>query len=169
MRSSLTRLLRVRRLMEDMSRAEFAERRAEQAELEQRRETARATAWTLRGQARTAMLSPAGDGSRAGAEDLLPGLWQRLLADSETSAAQVEGWDRAARAAERRSEEAERMYLAERRSRMQAEIVVRDRLAAERLEMERREQREIDDWFGMGRAARGAAGARRARDKNSPI
>lgn len=158
MRSSLTRLLRVRRLMEDMSRAEFAERRAEQVELEGRRESARTTALVLRNEARTALVSPAGPG--------LPGLWQRLLADGESSEAQVEGWDGAARAAEARAEEAERKYLADRRSRMQAEIVVRDRLAAERLEQDRREQREIDDWFGMGRRAYGAA---RARREDSPI
>jgi hypothetical protein len=144
----LNRLLRVRRLMEEMSRAEFAARRAEQTELETRREEARGTALALRGEARAAM-SPA-----TAEHDRTPGLWQRYLADSEASSVQVEQWDRVARQAAARADEAERKYMEERRSRRQAEILVREKTAVERLEQERREQREIDDWFGMGRGAR---------------
>ncbi len=158
MRSSLTRLLRVRRLMEEMSRAEFAERRMEQAELEEQRERARETALALRGEARVALLSEAGAAT--------PGLWQRLLADSDASGVAGERWHRAAHAAALEAGEAERKYLEDRRSRMQAEILVRERMAVERLEQDRREQREIDDWFGM---IRGAVGARERRSEDSPI
>lgn len=159
MKSSLTRLLRVRRLMEEMSRADFADRRMEQAELEERREAARETAVALRGEARAVLVSG------AGTEGATPGLWKRLLADSEASGVAEEHWHRAAHAAAVETGKAERKYLEDRRSRMQAEILVQERMAAERLEQERREQREIDDWFGM---SRGAVAARR-RSEDSPI
>lgn len=146
MSRQLERLLRVRRLMEEMSRAEFAARRMEQAELERRRDAARELSVALRGEARAVL---AGEGA-----DAMQGLWQRLLADGEQSSGQVERWAQAARQAGKRVDEAERQYLEERRSRMQAEIVVRERAAAERMERERREQREMDDWFGMKRGAR---------------
>lgn len=144
----LARLMRVRRLMEEMSRAEFAYRRAEQTELEKRRNEANETALALRSDARSAM-------SQATVEqDTAPGLWQRYLADSESSEAQAAQWEKAARLAEGRANEAERKYMEDRRSRMQAEILVREKLISERVERERREQREIDDWFGMGRGVR---------------
>ena len=151
MSRQLERLLRVRRLMEEMSRAEFAARRAEHAELERRRDAARESSLALRAEARAVL---------TGGEETVAGVWQRLLADSEQSGGQVERWARAAREAGERVEEAERRYLQERRSRMQAEIVVRERAAAERMERERREQREIDDWFGMKQGARRAHGGK---------
>jgi hypothetical protein len=150
MSRQLERLLRVRRLMEEMSRAEFAARRMEQAELERRQDEARERSLTLRGEARAVL---AGEGV-----DAMQGLWQRLLADSEQSSGQVERWAQAVRQAGERVEGAERKYLEERRSRMQAEILVRERAAAERVERERYEQREIDNWFGMKRGARRAHG-----------
>jgi hypothetical protein len=152
MSRQLERLLRVRRLMEEMSRTEFAARRMEQAELERRRDEARECSLVLRAEARAVL---------TGGEDwepLVAGVWQRLLEDSERSGGQVERWTHAARQAGERVEVAERQYLEERRSRMQAEIVERERAAAERVERERREQREIDDWFGMRRGARGLHG-----------
>lgn len=144
----LKRLLRVRRLMEEMSRAEFAHRRAEQTELETRREEAHETTLALRVEARVAM-------SQAGAEqDADPGLWQRYLADSESSAARAEQWNQAAQEAAERTGDAERKYLDDRRSRMQAEILLREKMAVERMNRERREQRELDDWFVMGHGRR---------------
>lgn len=158
MSRQLDRLLRVRRLMEEMSRAEFAGRRMELAELEQRREAARETALALRGEAR-AVLERSERSSESQGAEVAPGLWHRYLDDSENSAGQAEHWDRAARVAEARAAEAERKFLEERKKRMQAEILVRERATAERLEQQRREQREIDDWFGMGRGARRTPGA----------
>lgn len=158
MSRQLDRLLRVRRLMEEMSRAEFAHRRMEQVELEQRREAARESALALRGEARAALETA------ARVPEAAPGLWHRYLDDSENSAGRAEQWGRAAKQAEARAAEAEQKYLDERRSRMQAEILVRERAAAERLERERREQREMDDWFGMGRGSRGRARGGGARD-----
>ncbi len=159
MSRQMTRLLRVRRLMEDMSRSEFARRRAEQTTLEARRDESRATALALRADARAVMEQTA---SRP---DPVAGVWQRYLADSETSALRAEQWDQAAQQAAGRAEDAERQYLEARRSRMQAEILVREKMAAERLEQQRREQREIDDWFGMRRGWQ----ARRAHGEDSPI
>ena len=152
MSRQLERLLRVRRLMEEMSRAEFAARRMEQAELERRRDAARESSLALRAEARVELEGDSGSG------EVVPGVWQRLLADGEQSREMEEQCAGAARQAGVRVEEAERQFLAERRSRMQAEIVVRERAAVERVERERREQREIDEWFGMkqgGRRARG--------------
>ena len=160
MSRQLERLLRVRRLMEEMSRGEFAARRMEQAELERRRDAARESSLALRAEARAVL---------AGGEETVAGMWQRLLADSEQSSGQVEQWALVARQSGERVEEAERKYLEERRSRMQAEIVVRERAAAERVERERREQREIDDWFGMKRGARGRMAAKLKRSEISPI
>jgi hypothetical protein len=156
MSRSLVRLLRVRRLMEDMSRAGFAERKMEQVEMEERRDVAHETALALRGEARAVLGT---------VEVPAPGVWQRLLADGEASEGLRMLWDRAAREAVARAAEAERKYMEDRRSRMQAEIVVRERVAAERLEQERREQREIDEWFAMRRGVR----LQRARSENSPI
>ena len=148
MSRQLGRLLRVRRLMEEMSRAEFARQRAEQAELEARSERARERSRALRGEARTALARV------AELPDAVPGVWRRYLDDSENSAGEAERWDRAAQQVSARAEEAKRRYMEDRRSRMQAEILMRERAAAERVERERREQREIDDWYGMGRRAR---------------
>ncbi|MGC8549998.1 MAG: hypothetical protein ACP5M4_09885 [Acidobacteriaceae bacterium] len=150
MSRQLERLLRVRRLMEEMSRAEFTARRLEQAEMERRRDAARESSLALRGDARAVL---AGEGA-----DATQGVWQRLLADSDESEHQGQQWAQAARQSGERVEAAERKYLEERRGRMQAEIVVRERAAVERVERERREQREIDDWFGMKRGARRAHG-----------
>lgn len=173
MSRQLDRLLRVRRLMEEMSRAEFAHRRMEQVELEQKRDGARETALALRGEARTALATgeqrPGEQGPGEQGVAGTPGLWHRYLDDSEKSMGEAETWERAARQAEARAVEAERQFLEERRSRMQAEILVRERAAAERVERERREQKEIDEWFGMGRGAGRRAAARRARSEISPI
>lgn len=152
MSRQLERLLRVRRLMEEMSRAEFAARRMEQAELERRRDAARESSLARRSEARAVLAGEAEIG------EVVPGIWQRLLADSEQSCEMEGRWAGAARQAGTRVEEAERKFLAERRSRMQAEIVVRERAAVERVERERREQREIDDWFGMKQGGRRAHG-----------
>ena len=145
MSRQLSRLLRVRRLMEEMSRAEFAHLRVEQAELEARRDGALEVAVTLRGEARASLHTSKED---------VPGLWRRYMEDSENSAGEAERWDRAAQQAAERARAAMRRYMEDRLSRMQAEILAREQAAVERLERERREQREIDDWFGMGRRVR---------------
>lgn len=145
MSRQLSRLLRVRRLMEEMSRAEFAHLRVEQAELEARRDGAQERAEAQRGEARTRLQA---------SQDDVQGLWRRYMEDSESSAGEAERWERAAQQAAERARAAMGRYLEDRRSRMQAEILLREQATAERLERERREQREIDDWFGMGRGAR---------------
>jgi hypothetical protein len=145
MSRQLSRLLRVRRLMEEMSRAEFAHLRVEQAELEARRDGAHEAAVALRGKARVSLQT---SGEEA------PGLWRRYMEDSESTAGEAERWDRAAQQVAERARAAMRRYMEDRRSRMQAEILLREQAAAEQLERERREQREIDDWFGMGRRVR---------------
>lgn len=150
MKGSVQRLLRVRRLLEDVSRVEFGARSAEQLEMEDRREAARGSSQELRRQARAVLAVSAAEERKAPAA----GLWHRLLADSEGSSVQEKRWDQAAREAAVRAGEAERRYMTDRMSRMQVEIVVRERAAAERLEQDRREQREVDDWFVMARGLR---------------
>lgn len=144
----MTRLLRVRRLMEEISRSEFAARHAEQMTIEVRRQQARQTALALRGKARLEM-------ERMSAEaDSLPGVWQRYLEESEVRTLEAGHWDGRLREAAEHASEAQRQYLEDRRDRMQAEVLVQEKLTMERREQERREQREIDDWFGMGRPRR---------------
>lgn len=141
MSRQVNRLLRVRRLMEEMSRAEFAHLRVEQAELEARRDGAQERAQALRGKARTSL-----DASR----ESVPGQWHRYMEDSESSSGEAARWGRAAQQAAERAGAAMRQFMKDRRSRMQAEILLREQAAAARLERGRRGQRELDDWFVMG-------------------
>jgi flagellar export protein FliJ len=149
---TLERLLRVRRLTEEMSRAEVAQRRRVQAQMESRMSESQAAMGIARQQAWEVLASGV-DGS---------GRWRLHCEDSELSREQSEQWRQRARMAGEAASEAEALYLDDRRRRRQVETLLEEKAALAALEESRREQRQFDEWFSM---RRGAALPRREREK----
>ncbi len=139
---TLERLLRVRRLMEEISRVEVAQRRVVQTEMESRMAQAEDAGRAARAEAREA-LAPGTDWN---------GRWRLHCEDSDASREQAERWRRRALRAGEAASEAEVLYMEDRRRRMQVEILLEEKAAAAVLEANRREQRQFDDWFGMRRS-----------------
>jgi hypothetical protein len=147
MSQPLARLLRVRKLLEEISRAEYAQRNAAQAGWERQARAAwNAAGGALRAAAQTLQ-----------ADESAPGLWPRYLADGETSQRRGRAAERAAAAEAEQVAAAREAFLAARRQRMQVEIVLAERAGREQRIQLRREQQAVDDWFGMRRARNGPA------------
>jgi hypothetical protein len=138
---TLERLHRIRRLMEEISRGEVASRRAEQAEME---------SWMIRAE-------DAERAARAEARQVLAGVqgadgrWYLHCEDSEASRQQAGRWRHRALHAGEAASEAEALYMEDRRRRMQVETLLEEKAAAAALDRNRREQRQLDDWFGTRR------------------
>jgi len=143
-RKQLDRLLRVRRLLENLSHLELERKTVEVRQLEERAERQRRLALTAR--SGTLALLESGSAEETPA-------WLVGVADAE-----ILRWKRArlaARAAARRPamEAARRELLARRMERRQAETLAAASAAAREKQQRRREQNQVDDWF-QSRAAR---------------
>lgn len=138
---TLERLLRIRWLMEEISRGEVANRRAEQAQMESRMAQAEDAAQAARAEARQVLAN----GPDTGA------LWRLHCDDSEASREQAGRWRHRALHAGEAASEAEVLYMEDRRKRMQVETLLEEKAAATALDRNRREQRQLDDWFGARR------------------
>lgn len=143
MSKQLDRLLRVRRLMEEISRAELAHRNAAQAALEAEAAKAELDARDAREQAHSALLTGNGESS----------VWRLHLEDGERNQQRAVGWRALALRAEDAALTARQAFLEDRKRRMQVEILLEERAATEAVEGGRREQQQVDDWFGMRRSA----------------
>jgi hypothetical protein len=152
---TLERLLRIRRLMEEINRVEVANRRALQAEMESWGAAAEDAARAARAEARQVLADGADWNGR----------WRLHCEDSESSREQAGRWRRRAQLAGEAASEAEAAYLEDRRKRMQVETLLEEKAAAAALEENRREQRQFDDWFGM---RRGTARLRREETEERP-
>uniref|UniRef100_A0A7V4XTX7 Flagellar FliJ protein n=1 Tax=Acidobacterium capsulatum TaxID=33075 RepID=A0A7V4XTX7_9BACT len=138
---TLERLHRIRRLMEEISRGEVASRRAEQAEMESWRIRAEDAERAARAEARQVLAEVQGADGR----------WYLHCEDSEASREQAGRWRHRALHAGQAASEAEVLYMEDRRRRMQVETLLEEKAAATALDRNRREQRQLDDWFGTRR------------------
>jgi hypothetical protein len=144
MKRTLTRLLRIRQTIENLSLLELERRNLEARRVEQAAERQRRLALAARTQA---LASLEGSGAEAAPE------WLLGVADAE-----ILSWKRARLAAEalaRRPgiEAARREMLARRLERRQVETLAAAAAAALEKQQIRREQNQVDDWF-QSRAAR---------------
>lgn len=141
MKRSLTRLLRVRELMEDLAQFDFERRSAEMAALEQAAGQQRRLAESTRAEA---------------AENLIeeqPEAWLSKRTDAE-----ILGWKRGrlealAQAAQPVVNQKRQQLLERRTERRQVEMLQAEAARAEEKDRHRQEQNRTDDWF-QSRAAR---------------
>jgi hypothetical protein len=138
MRHQLSRLLRIRRMLENLSRLKLERRTADLRLLEQRAEQQRCLAVAAR--------SDALEQLEAGSAELAPD-WLTAITDAE-----ILRWNRsrlAVRAATRRAavEAARAELLTQRIERRQAEGLLSAAAAVREKEQRRREQDQVDDWF----------------------
>jgi len=97
--------------------------------------------------------SAEGEVGREGGEDGNPAEeragegWRGAEADWESAVSRRGGWERRRPAQQIRVDRAQGAYLADRRDRLQAETLVAQAAARERVEQARREQQGLDDWF----------------------
>lgn len=144
MSRALKRLMRVRQLMEDMSRAELMQYRAAQNAMQMEVAAEREFSANARLQAWQVLQSKP--------ERELA--WHLHIADSERSQQRAERWQQLAQDANSVIEKAQEAYLQERKQRMQVEILLEEQSAARALGENRREQQQVDEWFGMRRGAK---------------
>ena len=150
-KSPLARIFRLRRLLEEVSRVELEKRAQLAARIERARQAERESA--LRSQ-HEAFLTIA-----TATERNIPGIAdqsareQWMLADALRGIAERRERQLAplAKAAARQVELGREEYLLRRKEKQQVETVLRDQAALRRVEQERREQRNLDDWFAMMR------------------
>lgn len=138
---SLGRLLKIRRLLEDSSRAELERRVVFAARIERARERDKAAILRSREQALAAIIDE--DNSVQEQADRRTLEWS----DAENAAARRQQLRTMADAAENRVIEAQVAFLSRRTERRQLESVLDAELERQKREQERRAQRLLDDWF----------------------
>ncbi len=144
----LDRLLRLRSLLEDVSRVELESRLQELGQIEDALARLRTTAGTMRRQS-FAGVAQARSEDRLEAEVI--GEWVVW----ESGAFEKAGQKKTAEV-----DAAKEIYLERRKERRQVSSVIEAGDAVATMERNRREQRELDDWFGQRN--------RSGRDRTSP-
>ncbi|HMD22141.1 MAG TPA: hypothetical protein VKH40_17585 [Alloacidobacterium sp.] len=145
MKHPLTRLLRLRSLLEDVSRVELEARLQELAQIER-------------------ALTRSQDFTRAMRRQSFFGIAQSQSADwleaeavGEWVASEEKIFEKASQSKTAEVNAAKAAYLERRKERHQVGSVIEARAAADAIERGRREQRELDDWFNQqGRSGHGA-------------
>lgn len=138
---TLGRLLKIRRLLEDSSRAELERRVGFAARVERARERDKAAILRSREQALAVIIDE--DNSVQEQADRRTLEWS----NAENAAARRQQLRTMADAAENRVIEAQVAFLARRTERRQLESVLDAELERKKREQERRGQRLLDDWF----------------------
>lgn len=145
MKHPLTRLLRLRSLLEDVSRIELEARLQEQAQIEHALTHSQEFARAMR-QRRFAGIAQARSAE-----------WQEAEAVGEWVAREEGIFEKASQSKTSEVNAAKAEYLERRKERHQVGSVIEARAAADAIERARREQRELDDWFNQqARPGRGA-------------
>jgi flagellar export protein FliJ len=145
MKQPLTRLLRLRSLLEDVSRVELEARLQELAQIER-------------------ALVRSQDFSRAMRRRSFAGIAQAQSADcleaeavGEWVTSEEKIFEKASQSKTAEVNAAKAAYHERRKERHQVGSVIEAKAAAEAIEQGRREQQELDDWFNQqGRSGRGA-------------
>ena len=140
MKQSLTRVLRVRALLEDLSRLDLEKKNAEMRQLEAAASGQRRLALVTRADA-LRMLS---EGEVVGRES-----WLMRIADARIERKEAGLKALVVRGAPAVSQAREEM-MARRIDRRQVEALLASAARAEKKEKARREQNRIDDWFQSG-------------------
>jgi hypothetical protein len=145
MKRQLDRLLRIRGMLEDLSRLDFEGKSAAMRALERGAEKQRQMALGARAETVEEM---------AAGQPMERGSWRMRLADAE-----IFGWRKArleamAQAAKPGVEQAREELLERRVERRQAEILHEAAVRGEEKQLARQDQNRTDDWF-QSRAARG--------------
>lgn len=144
MSTPLARLLKLRRMLEESSRMELGGRAALAARIDQLQERERESARESRERALTTIgerCSGPGQGEQRTME------WM----SAENALRRERQLEPLAVAAAQRVAEGREEFFARHKERMQVESVLDAERARLRIERERRNQRELDDWFGMRR------------------
>lgn len=152
MKTPLTRLLRLRALLEESSRMELERSTAAASAISQARERERGNARVSRARAAEAIFQSSGQSNVASAAARLDDLAR--LREAEWRCAAMSAGDEQrivplARAADRRVAKEREGFMERRKDRRQVERVLESAVERAHLERERHEQRELDDWFGM--------------------
>jgi flagellar export protein FliJ len=153
MKHSLYRLLRVRSLLEDVSRLELEAKLQELAQIESALTHSRETTREMR-QRHFAGIATAQNSDRLEAQVL-----------SEWVARQQGAFERARHQKTADVNAAKEAYLERRKESRQVEGVIEAGEAAAAIELNRREQRELDDWFGQRVISRGTISRRDRRNR----
>ncbi len=145
MKHSLDRVLRVRRLLEDLSRLELQQRAAAKRQLEKGAQRQRRLALSVRGEALGILEGRAGEEARE---------WLLKIADADLFAWKGGKLDAMAEAERPMVEAARTAMLARRLDRRQMETLIAAAAAVEDKQGRRRVQSQVDEWF-QSRTVRG--------------
>lgn len=156
MPSSLARLLKVRRVLEESSRMEVERRVALGIRIQRSEEREEAILLQSRKNALATVIE--GSGSAQASEDRRVIEW----ANVESAMTRRQQLRAMADATETLVVEARAAFLERRRERRQLESVLDAEQAIRRMEKDRRDQRDMDDWFSLKQARQ-----RRARSANN--
>jgi hypothetical protein len=145
MKHPLTRLLRLRSLLEDVSRVELEARLQELAQIERAVVHSQDSARAMR-QRSFACVAQHRNADRLEAEAVGEWVaWEKKI------------FEKASRSKTAEVDAAKATYLERRKERHQVGSVIEAEAAADAIEQGRREQQELDDWFNQhGRPGRGA-------------
>lgn len=142
MRSPLERLLKLRALVEESSRMELERRTALAARIDRAQEHERAKMRESRGNV-VETISGHGEAAEQSRRRMLE--WSNL----ESASWRERQLYPLAQATARKVEEGRTKFFERRKERRQVESVLEAQRARERVERDRRAQRDLDDWFGM--------------------
>jgi hypothetical protein len=151
--NSLTRILRLRALLEEVSRVKLENLAQQVARIERARERERDLASAGRREA-FSLIAETGVGiASRGGRSGKPAQEERILAEVtvEIAAWRERQMEPLAKAAARRVEAASEEFFLRRKERRQLETLLQDRAALRRIERDRRDQRTLDDWFAATR------------------
>lgn len=142
MPAALGRLLKIRRLLEDSTRVELERRVVFAARVERARERDQASIFRIREQALAAIIDEHNPQESADRRTLE---WS----DAENATIRRQQLRTIAETAESRVVEARAAFLARRTERRQLESVLDAELELQKRELDRRAQRNLDDWFSL--------------------
>lgn len=154
MRAQLERLLKLRALVEESSKLELERRAALAARIDRAQERERSSMRESRAEVVKTVVNPceAAEQSR-----------QRTLewSNVESAAWRERQLHPLAQATARKVEEARAEFFERRKERRQLESVLEAQRVRERVERDRRIQRDLDDWFGMKQIRRALEDAKK--------
>jgi flagellar export protein FliJ len=139
MKRPLGRLLRLREILEDLSRLSFEEKNAAMRDLEGACRRQRQTALSMRADALRTLTMP---------EPTAPEAWSMRRADAGIAAWKEAKLDALVEAGKPAIDRVRDVLLARRMERLQVEMLQAAAERAEKKAQARREQNRTDDWFG---------------------
>lgn len=152
----MERLLKLRALVEESSKLELERRAALAARIDRAQERERASMRESRGEV-VKTVSENGEAAEQSRERTL-GWW-----NVESAAWRERQLHPLAQATARKVEEGRAEFFERRKERRQVESVLEAQRGRERVERDRRAQRDLDDWFGMKQIRRALQEAKKGK------